>query len=454
MTTIEVKVPNIGDFTGVPVIEVMVAADDVVSTDDPLIMLESDKAAMEVPSPYAGRVRDVKVAVGDTVEEGSLILLLETQADADAKANAQAHTGNGAALDQAPNENADPSPEADQATPASPIASPIASPSASPSPGTSSSPSTRLPTGSATPAPVLADFSNVHASPAVRRLARELDIDLTQVSASGAKGRITKDDVKAHMAGAGTPSGGGLPPLPAVDFAQFGEIEVVPMSRIQKISGPHLHRSWLNIPHVTHNEEADITALDRFRKELDTAAKAEGYRVTLLSFLMKACASALDTHWQVNASLTPEGTALVRKHYTHIGIAVDTPGGLVVPVVRDCDKKGIVALSKELGALSEKAREGKLSPAEMSGGSFTISSLGGIGGTGFTPIVNAPQVAILGVTRSRMTAVWDPDGKTFAPRNMLPLSLSYDHRAIDGALAARFCATLKHILADVRRLLL
>ncbi|MGB0749119.1 MAG: 2-oxo acid dehydrogenase subunit E2, partial [Magnetospiraceae bacterium] len=311
----------------------------------------------------------------------------------------------------------------------------------------------------AVPAPTLADFSGAHASPSVRRLARELEIDLNKVSGTGEKGRVTKEDVKAFLSGGGSPAaagapaagGMGIPPIPAVDFTKFGEIEEVPLPRIKKISGPHLHRSWLNIPHVTNNDEADITEIDQYRKEMDTAAKDQGYRVTLLSFIVKACVSALKTHWEVNSSLSPDGASFIRKHYYNIGFAADTPNGLVVPVIRGADSKGLVQISKELGELSAKARDGKLAPEEMSGATFTISSLGGIGGTTFTPIVNAPEVAILGVMRSKMAPVWN--GESFEPRNMLPLCLSYDHRAIDGALAARFLVSLKYLLGDVRRLL-
>ncbi len=429
MTTVEVKVPNIGDFSDVPVVEVMVAPDDVISEEDPLIMLESDKASMEVPSPAAGTVRDVKVAVGDTVAEGTLILLLEARTGAKP---APAH------------------PAADELDPPAPRA-PASSPSSTPT-GVTTAPLA----GSATPPPVSADFSDVHASPAVRRLARELEIDLRRIRGSGKNQRITRDDLKAHLGAGVAPSGtaAGIPEVPPIDFSQFGEIESVALSRIQKISGPVLHRSWLNVPHVTHHEEADITALDDFRKEVDSRARSgeEGYRVTLLSFIIKGCVSALQQHWQVNASLAPDHNALIRKHYYHIGIAVDTPDGLVVPVVRDCDQRGILDISEELARLSARARAGRLSPADMSGASFTISSLGGIGGSGFTPIVNAPQVAILGVTRARMAPHWD--GTAFVPRLLLPLSLSYDHRAIDGALAARFCALLKELLGDARRMLL
>ncbi|MEM1346848.1 MAG: 2-oxo acid dehydrogenase subunit E2, partial [Pseudomonadota bacterium] len=316
----------------------------------------------------------------------------------------------------------------------------------------------------AAPVPVAETTGKPHASPSVRAFARELGVDLGRVQSSGRKGRILREDVTAYYKGqveaaapkaapaAEAKGGMGIPPIPKVDFSKFGRVEDVDMSRIKKISGPALHRSWLNIPHVTHQEEADITALDAYRKELDTAAKAEGYRVTLLSFVIKACVSALKTHWEVNASLHPDGDKLIRKHYYNIGFAADTPQGLVVPVIKGADGKGIVEISKELGELSAKAREGKLSGGDMQGASFTISSLGGIGGTGFTPIVNAPEVAILGLTRSKMAPVWD--GEQFVPRNMLPMSLSYDHRAIDGALAARFCATLKFLMADVRRLML
>ena len=292
----------------------------------------------------------------------------------------------------------------------------------------------------------------------MRRLARELDLDLNAIKGSGEKGRIVKDDLLAAVRGpakgapAAAPAGTGIPEVPAQDFSKFGPVETVPLPRIKKLSGPFLHRSWLNVPHVTHNDEADITELDPYRRELDTAAKAEGYRVTLLAFLMKAAVSALRQFPEVNSSLSPEKDALILKSYYHIGIAVDTPGGLVVPVIREVDRKGITELSKELGEVSTRARDGKLSPADMSGGSFTISSLGGIGGTGFTPIVNAPEVAILGVVRSKMSPVWD--GTEFVPRMLLPVSLSYDHRVIDGALAARFTRYLCTVLEDVRRLLL
>jgi pyruvate dehydrogenase E2 component (dihydrolipoamide acetyltransferase) len=421
--TSEVKVPDIGDFEDVPVIEVHVKEGDAVNAEDPLITLESDKATMDVPAPEGGTVRKVLVEVGDTVSEGTPIVALET--------------GEGG-MAEPPSllGQQEPEPREEEAEAEEPAAK-----------------EQEQPKREARAAP---DFSGVHASPAVRRLARELDIDLGEVKGTGEKGRITKDDVKAHLgrgeAAAPAAAGAGIPEIPAQDFSRFGEVEERELSRIKRISGPHLHRSWLNVPHVTHHDEADITELDAYRKELDTAAKEEGYRVTLLAFLMQASVSALRKFPEVNSSLAPSKQALILKRYYHLGIAVDTPGGLVVPVVRDVDRKGIEALSRELAETSQKARDGKLGPNDLQGASFTISSLGGIGGTGFTPIVNAPEVAILGVVRARQAPVWN--GKTFVPRLMLPLSLSYDHRVIDGALAARFCRHLAHVLEDVRRLVL
>ena len=309
-------------------------------------------------------------------------------------------------------------------------------------------------------ASAIPDFSGVHASPSVRRLARELSIDLNAVKGTGEKGRVTRDDVRNHLKGpagapaaASAPAGGmGIPEIPAVDFSKFGPIETKPLARIKRLSGPHLHRAWLNVPHVTHNDEADITDIEAYRKELDNAAKEKGFRVTLLAFLIKASVSALRAFPEFNASLSPEKDALILKKFFNIGIAVDTPDGLVVPVIKDADRKGIHEISQEMGTISKKARDGKLGPADMSGGTFSISSLGGIGGTSFTPIVNAPEVAILGVVRSKMAPVWN--GKEFEPRLMLPVSLSYDHRVIDGALAARFARHLCTSLEDVRRLIL
>jgi pyruvate dehydrogenase E2 component (dihydrolipoamide acetyltransferase) len=437
-TTTEVKVPDIGDFGDVPVIEVHVKPGDAINADDPLITLESDKATMDVPSPTAGAVADVLVRVGDTVSEGTPILMLQP--------------GEGA-MTEPPSlvEQQEPPPEAAQA--AAEAAAPVAA-----APAPAATPAAPAPAAPAAAAP---DIAGVHAGPSVRRMAREFDIDLTAVTGTGPKGRITKEDLLSFLRGpaqapapaAAAPAAGmGIPEIPAQDFSKFGPVETKALARIKKLSGPFLHRSWLNVPHVTHNDEADITDLDEYRKELDTAAKADGYRVTLLAFLVKACVSVLKQFPEFNSSLSPEKDSLILKRFYNIGIAVDTPEGLVVPVVKDADRKGIVELSKEFGDISKKARDGKLSPGDMQGGTFTISSLGGIGGTSFTPIVNAPEVAILGVVRSKMSPVWN--GKKFAPRLMLPLSLSYDHRVIDGALAARFTRQLCHLLEDDRRLLL
>jgi pyruvate dehydrogenase E2 component (dihydrolipoamide acetyltransferase) len=422
----EVKVPDIGDFKDVEIVEVIAKSGDEVQPEDPLITLESDKASMEVPAPFAGKVSEVKVKAGDRVSEGDLILLLEA--------------GDVASPVRPP------SPEGIQESDAEPLAAREEKPPpATPAKGDGKG------DGEAK------DFAGVHASPSVRRLARELEIDLTRIKGSGEKGRITKDDVKAQLKGAPAAAAApaaamGIPEIPPVDFARFGEIETVPLSRVRKISGPHLHRAWLNVPLVTHQDEADITELEAYRKELDAAAKEQGYRVTLLAFLIRAAVSALRKYPDVNASLAPDKENLILKKYVHIGIAVDTPGGLVVPVLRDVDRKGVDELSRELAEVSKKAREGKLSSAELQGASFTISSLGGIGGTGFTPLVNAPEVAILGVVRAKMAPVWN--GSAFVPRLMLPVALSYDHRVVDGALAARFTRHLCHVLEDVRRLVL
>ena len=427
----EVSVPDLGDFADVPVIEIHVASGDVVSDEDPLITLESDKATMDIPSPAAGTVRELRVKIGDLVSRGSPILLLDTT---------------GTDVEPPPlDDQQEPPEEAPEAAAAAVAAAVPVAPAAAAGP-----PVTAVEAGPP------ADFDGVHAGPGVRRLARELDLDLGALSGTGPKGRITKEDVIAAVRGpAPSPAQaaqGGIPEVPAQDFSKFGPVEIRPLSRIQRLSGFALHRSWLNVPHVTHDDEADITDLDAYRKELDTTARAEGYRVTLLAFLMKASVSALREFPKFNSSLTPEKDALIYKGYYHLGVAVDTPEGLVVPVIRDVDRKGIRELSQELGAVSAKARDGKLGMADLQGGCFTISSLGGIGGTRFTPIVNAPEVAILGVVRSRTAPVWD--GTAFAPRLMLPISLSYDHRVIDGALAARFARYLCHLLEDIRALLL
>ena len=421
MSLLEVKVPDIGDFKNVPVIEILVKPGDVVKADDPLVSLESDKATMEVPAPGAGTIASITVKVGDKVSEGSVIVMLQA-------AGAALETSRAAAKAQA-----------------------IPTPAPSPAVGTYAPAK-----GSATPPPKPSEFGGVHASPSVRRLARELDIDLLRLKGSGDNGRVTKDDVKAALkgtGGGGTVSGGmGIPEIPVIDFTKFGATETKPLPRIKKLSGPHLHRSWLNIPHVTHADKADITELEDFRKKLDTKGKDKGYRVTMLSFLIKAAIGALKEYPAFNASLAPDKENLIYKKYFNIGVAVDTPDGLVVPVIRDADRKGILELSQELGMVSKKVRDGKFTPADISGGSFSISSLGGIGGTHFTPIVNAPEVAILGVVRSSIEPHWN--GKTFEPRLMLPLCLSYDHRVIDGALAARFTRHLAGILEDVRELVL
>jgi pyruvate dehydrogenase E2 component (dihydrolipoamide acetyltransferase) len=418
----EVKVPDIGDFKDVAIIDIHVKVGDAVNAEDPLITLESDKAAMDVPAPSAGTIRQVLVKVGDRASEGTPIVLL---------------AGNEEGAMRQPTSllsQQEPAPSAAAPTPAA--------------------------TAPAVFVGAQTDFSGVHAGPSVRRVAREMGVDLTKVTGTGEKGRISKDDIMAFLRGpapapAGAPAaaaGAGIPEIPAQDFSKFGLIETKPLSRIKRLSGPFLHRSWLNVPHVTQNDEADITETDAYRKELDTAGKEKGYRVTLLAFLIKASVSALKQHPEFNASLSPEKDALIYKRYYNIGVAVDTPDGLVVPVIKDADRKGIVEISQELGAISKKARDGKLSPTDMAGGSFTISSLGGIGGTAFTPIVNAPEVAILGVVRSKMAPVWD--GNEFKPRLMLPVCVSYDHRVIDGALAARFTRNLCHVLEDVRRIML
>ena len=423
MSMIEVKVPDIGDYKNVPIIEVHVKPGDTVKADDPLITLESDKAAMEIPAPSAGTVSDVLVKVGDKVSAGSFIIKLSDGAAAATVATATA-TSTPAMADS-------PVPATKQTIADMPALKHHKGP---------------------VPPPTIPDYAGVHASPSVRRLARELDIDLTALKGSGEKGRVTKDDVKKALSGSGAAQGAGIPEIPAQDFSKFGAIEIKPMSRMKKLSGPHLHRAWLNIPHVTHADEADITDLENYRKTLDSAAKAKNFRVTLLVFLMKASVVALKEFPELNSSLSPTKDSLILKRYYNIGVAVETPDGLVVPVIKDVDRKGVLELSQELNVVSAKMRDGKIAPADIQGGTFSISSLGGIGGTGFTPIVNAPEVAILGVVRAQIRPKWD--GATFEPRLMLPLCLSYDHRVIDGALAARFTRRLADVLEDVRQLVL
>ncbi len=430
MPVIEVKVPDIGDFTDVPVIEILVSPGDTVQPEDPLVSLESDKATLDVPAPQAGKIVEILVAVGDKVSMGSAILKMEGEEDA-AVAPASA-----------------------DAAPAAPEASTPAAPTPPPAPKKDNTPVSGASGKSGLPPP--ADFGDVHASPSVRMIARELDIDLKTIDGTGAKGRITKDDVKRALTGGAVSSpaagGMGIQPIPPQDFAKFGPIEEKPLSRLKKLSGPHLHRAWLNIPHVTHSDDSDITELDDYRRSLDSKAKADGYRVTLLAFLLKASVACLKEFPAFNSSLGPNGDTLIYKQYYNIGIAVDTPDGLVVPVIKEVDRKGIIELSKEMGDISARMRDGKITPADIQGATFSISSLGGIGGTNFTPIVNAPEVAILGVVRTAVKPVWN--GEEFKPRSMLPLCLSYDHRVIDGALAARFTRRMCEILGDLRQMVL
>jgi len=431
----EIHVPDIGDASDVDIIEVLVSVGDDITADQGLITLETDKATMEVPAPFAGKLVSLTVKVGDKVSQGSLIATIETTSSAPAA----------------------------QAAPAPAESAPAAS---APAPMAASRPSTP-PVPHHPSASVTASTGVVHASPAVRRLAREFGVDLTKVSGTGRKARILKEDVQAFVkyelsrpkATASTSVSGGAGGLnviaaPKVDFSKFGEVEEIPLSRIQKISGPNLHRNWVTIPHVTQFDEADITEMEAFRKQQnDLAAKKKAdYKITPLVFMMKAVAKALAEFPVFNSSLSSDGESLIQKKYFHIGVAVDTPNGLMVPVVRDVDKKGIVELSRELTDISIRARDGKLKSADMQGSCFTISSLGGIGGTAFTPIVNYPDVAILGVSKSEIKPKWN--GKEFEPKLMLPLSLSYDHRVIDGAMAARFSVTLSAILSDIRTLIL
>ncbi len=448
--TLAVTVPDIGDYKDVPVIEVLVSAGQHVDAEDALITLESDKATMDVPAPVAGTVREVKVGVGDKVSEGSLVLLLET----DSAATSPAASPSSPPPPAAPA----PAPHAPQQTMAHATASGTdprqpAGLAGEMAPGARPSPTSAIATAEHKSPP--------HATPAIRRFARELGVDISKVPGTGRKGRILKEDitrfVKDALSGAtSTPAvvsaGAGLPEMPAVDFAKFGPVETRPLSRIKRLTGINLRRAWLVVPHVTQHDEADITDTEAFRKSLAEDAKKRGVRLTMLAILIKASVATLKQFPTFNASLDPSGENLVIKNYWHIGIAVDTPDGLVVPVIRDADGKSLYDLAAEMGDISERARNKRLKTEDMQGGTFTISSLGGIGGTAFTPIVNAPEVAIMGVSRSRMQPVWD--GKQFVPRLMLPLSLSYDHRVIDGAAAAKFCAHFCNVVADIRRLLL
>ena len=426
--SVDVIVPDIGDFEDVEIIEVFVKPGDAVNVEDPLITLESDKATMEVPSSDAGTIETVLVKVGDRISAGTAVVRLSTSGGvATAPSVPAASTPEVAKADSAPV----------QAAPTSSAAEPSKIDETA--------------------------FRKAHASPSVRKFARELGVDLSKLSGSGRKNRITKEDVQNYVkqavtkaesgvATAPAASGSGIPAMPEVDFSKFGEIETQDLPRIKKISGKNLHRVWLNIPAVTHHDEVDITDLENFRKELKDEAAKQGVRITLLAFIMKALAANLKQFPTFNSSLTPDGERLILKKYFHIGVAVDTPNGLVVPVIRDVDQKSVYDLARDLGEMSVKARDGKLKSQDMQGGSMTISSLGGIGGTAFTPLVNAPEVAILGLTRSRMQPVWN--GKEFIPRLMQPVDVSYDHRVIDGAEAARFVASLGKYLTDIRRVLL
>jgi pyruvate dehydrogenase E2 component (dihydrolipoamide acetyltransferase) len=480
----EARVPDIGGYDDVPVIEVLVAVGDTVAQDQGLVTLESDKATMEVPAPFAGVVRELRLKVGDTVSEGGVVALIEPgggsdEAGASKKGKAATAGGDGAAdkggeKDKGEDDKSkDDKAKASRAAKAKPdqagAQEPASAREPAPPPGRDDPAREPADDGPRTP-PVAFDSDAVlpdkvpYASPAVRLFARELGVDLSHVSGSARGGRITREDVQQYvkgvLAGGGArPAGGGLDllPWPKVDFTKFGEVEVVELSRIQKIAGANLARNWAMIPHVTQHEDADITGLEALRVALNkentrAIEKGKATKLTMLAFLMKAVAGALQEFPRFNASLDDSGERLVLKKYVHIGFAADTPTGLVVPVVRDCDRKGVMQIAAESAELAAKARDGKLGPAQMQGGCFSISSLGGIGGTKFTPIVNAPEVAILGVSRADTRPVWD--GKAFQPRLILPLSLSYDHRVIDGAAAARFTVHLASILADMRRALL
>jgi len=430
----DILVPDIGDFDGVEVIEILVAAGDSINLEDAIVSLESDKAAMEIPSPFAGTVKEIKVNLGDKVSEGNLLVTIETSAESAIEAEK-------------------PLAEDKTATPAT---------ETKPEPPAAAKPAPTTPRPSPTASISINEegFKKAHASPSVRKFARELGADLSQMTGSGLKNRILKEDVKTWVKQAlSQAQGGGLAvePMPEIDFSQFGDIEIQQLTRINKLTGKFLHRNWVSIPHVTQFDEADITELEKFRKQLNEENKKEGIRITVLVFLMKALVSALKEFPRFNSSLDHTGENLILKQYVNIGVAMDTADGLLVPVIRDCDRKSLIELAIELTETSKRARNKKLSPADMQGGCISISSLGGIGGTAFTPIVNAPEVAILGVSRSSMKPVYINNaegGGEFVPRLILPLSLSYDHRVIDGADGARFTSYLSTVLSDTRRLLL
>jgi pyruvate dehydrogenase E2 component (dihydrolipoamide acetyltransferase) len=443
----DITVPDLGDFKDVEVIDVLVKPGDKIDVDTPLITLETEKATMDVPSTAAGVVKSIAIKKGDRVSKGNVIAQIEGEAGSKKEEKKPA-----AAAQSGPPPQPAPKAEAPAAAPAAAAPSPAAAPAAaapSPAPATQQ----RAP---AAPVAITTDFSSVHASPSIRKFARELGVDLTAVKGSGPKGRVTADDVKgwvkqALRSGSPATGGGALPKVPEVDFAKFGQVEVKPLGRIQKISGPRLQASWVNVPHVWQMDEADITDLEETRNKLKGEASKAGVKLTPLAFILRACVKALREFPMVNSSLDASGQNLVWKKYVHLGFAADTPNGLVVPVIRDADKKDVYELARELAALSEKARAGKLTALEMQGASFTVSSLGGIGGTSFTPIINAPEVAILGVARSSMRPVYK-DGQ-FVPRLILPFTLAYDHRVIDGAAGVRFTTFLAEKLADVKGLL-
>jgi pyruvate dehydrogenase E2 component (dihydrolipoamide acetyltransferase) len=442
MSLIEVKVPDIGDFKEVEVIELMVKPGDTIKVDQSLVTVESDKASMEIPSSHAGVVKELKVKVGDKVAEGSLLLLLETEGAAAA------------------------APAAEPATVAA-ASAPAAAVASTPAPAPTLTLVESKPTPTAALEPREGNGAKAHASPSVRKFSRELGVDLVRLQGTGPKGRILHEDVQSYVkavmsgqadtgtavpAAKGTGVGLDLLPWPSLDFSKFGPTELLPLARIKKISGPNLHRNWVMIPHVTQFDEADVTELEEFRKDSNAAMAKSGVKLTMLAFVIKASVAALKKFPAFNSSLDAKGENLILKQYYNIGFAADTPNGLVVPVIKDADKKGISQIAQEMGDLSAQAREGKLKPADMQGATFTISSLGGIGGTAFTPIINAPEVAILGLSKAAIKPVWD--GKQFAPRLMMPMSLSYDHRVIDGASGARFSVYLAEVLGDMRKTLL
>lgn len=441
---IELKVPDIGDFEGVEIIEVLIAEGDTIQAEQEVITIESDKAMMEIPASTAGTIKQMKVKVGDKVSEGDVIALLEVEAAASQPAQTEAQAAS------APT----PPAAAEEKVQAAPVAAKTETPVA-----TVANPQPELTEN----VPYAPDTDSAkkrsHASPSVRAFARELGVPLAAVTGTGTKGRITKEDVQSYVkkimtmpAPQAAAAGAGIPAVPVINFEQFGDIEKQELSRIKKISGKHLHACWLNIPHVTQFDEADITDLEKFRKENKEMAAKKGVNLTPLVFIMKAVVACLKQYPEFNASLSEDKESLILKNYYNIGVAVDTPNGLMVPVIRDVDKKGFLELAGELGEVSARAREGALTAKDLQGGTFTISSLGGIGGQFFTPIVNAPEVAILGVSRHQMKPVWN--GKEFVPRLMLPLSISYDHRVIDGAAGARFTVMLSQMLSDIRKVLL